>query len=124
MSASDADYSTLPGRQANRLHVEDPFLPRNLNCVLSPENEEGCGRIPFFACESWDFQRLEMPRKFDDLCAEEFLKQRLEHAAMTIQQQGVPEAFLQVSLVHLGLKPDVEGKLKKDEERPLFIRPS
>ena len=64
MSASDADYSTLPGRQANRLHVEDPFLPRNLNCVLSPENEE-------------------------------FLKQRLEHAAMTIQQQGVPEAFLQ-----------------------------
>ena len=44
LSASDAEYSTLPGRQANRLHVEDPFLPRNLNCVLSPENEEKLGK--------------------------------------------------------------------------------
>ena len=30
----------LPGRQAQRLHVEDPFLPRNLNCVLSTDKEE------------------------------------------------------------------------------------
>ncbi|CAK9110943.1 UTP:RNA uridylyltransferase 1, partial [Durusdinium trenchii] len=35
----DPEYAALPGRQASRIHVEDPFLPRNLNCVLWPENE-------------------------------------------------------------------------------------
>eukprot|EP00930_Biecheleria_cincta_P004488 TRINITY_DN10539_c0_g2_i1.p1 TRINITY_DN10539_c0_g2~~TRINITY_DN10539_c0_g2_i1.p1 ORF type:complete len:558 (+),score=66.35 TRINITY_DN10539_c0_g2_i1:120-1676(+) len=37
--ASDEQFAALPGRTAKRLHVEDPFLPRNLNCVLSAENE-------------------------------------------------------------------------------------
>lgn len=37
---SDPDFLNLPGRQAQRLHVEDPFLPRNLNCVLSTDKEE------------------------------------------------------------------------------------
>lgn len=37
---SDTDFMNLPGRQAQRLHVEDPFLPRNLNCVLSTDKEE------------------------------------------------------------------------------------
>lgn len=36
----DPEYAALPGRQASRIHVEDPFLPRNLNCVLWPENED------------------------------------------------------------------------------------
>eukprot|EP00930_Biecheleria_cincta_P004489 TRINITY_DN10539_c0_g3_i1.p1 TRINITY_DN10539_c0_g3~~TRINITY_DN10539_c0_g3_i1.p1 ORF type:complete len:555 (+),score=63.40 TRINITY_DN10539_c0_g3_i1:108-1667(+) len=37
--ASDEHFAGLPGRTAKRLHVEDPFLPRNLNCVLSAQNE-------------------------------------------------------------------------------------
>ena len=40
LSTMDVEYASLPGRQVSRLHVEDPFLPRNLNCVLSPENED------------------------------------------------------------------------------------
>ena len=40
MNAADPEYANLPGRQVHRLHVEDPFISRNLNCVLSPENEE------------------------------------------------------------------------------------
>ena len=42
LNAADAEYNLLPGRQVHRLHVEDPFIARNLNCVLSPENEERC----------------------------------------------------------------------------------
>lgn len=37
--ASNEHFGSLPGRTTNRLHVEDPFLSRNLNCVLSVENE-------------------------------------------------------------------------------------
>lgn len=40
MNAADPEYAKLAGRQVHRLHVEDPFISRNLNCVLSPENEE------------------------------------------------------------------------------------
>eukprot|EP00440_Ansanella_granifera_P011671 gb/GFBE01012675.1/.p1 GENE.gb/GFBE01012675.1/~~gb/GFBE01012675.1/.p1 ORF type:complete len:573 (+),score=103.84 gb/GFBE01012675.1/:1-1719(+) len=39
LAAHDLSFSSLPGITAQRLHIEDPFLPRNLNCVLSPENE-------------------------------------------------------------------------------------
>lgn len=37
---SDPIFSGLPGREAERLHLEDPFLSRNLNCVLTTPNEE------------------------------------------------------------------------------------
>ncbi|CAE8710583.1 unnamed protein product, partial [Polarella glacialis] len=34
-------FQSLPGRLGQRLHIEDPFLlARNLNCVLTPENEQ------------------------------------------------------------------------------------
>ncbi|CAE8610280.1 unnamed protein product [Polarella glacialis] len=34
-------FKSLPGRLGQRLHIEDPFLlARNLNCVLTPENEQ------------------------------------------------------------------------------------
>eukprot|EP00440_Ansanella_granifera_P060860 gb/GFBE01065970.1/.p1 GENE.gb/GFBE01065970.1/~~gb/GFBE01065970.1/.p1 ORF type:complete len:559 (+),score=112.21 gb/GFBE01065970.1/:1-1677(+) len=37
--ASNGIFAALPGTTSERLHVEDPFLPRNLNCVLRLENE-------------------------------------------------------------------------------------
>jgi len=42
LSANDATYVELRGRRdANRIHLEDPFLRgRNLNCVLSQEQEQ------------------------------------------------------------------------------------
>jgi len=37
----ELDFQLLPGRLGHRLHIEDPFLlARNLNCVLTPENEQ------------------------------------------------------------------------------------
>ena len=41
--SSDPDFVSLPRREVPRLHVEDPFLPRNLNCVLGTDKEESSG---------------------------------------------------------------------------------
>lgn len=38
--ASEQVFMNLPGRHTQRLHVEDPFLPRNLNCVLLMDKEK------------------------------------------------------------------------------------
>lgn len=84
MNAADVEYANLPGRQVHRLHVEDPFISRNLNCVLSPENEE-------------------------------FLKSRLLDACVTIQQQGVPKAFLQAS-------PQKWLRQPADPHQPYYVK--
>ena len=75
---ADPEYAHLPGKHVSRLHVEDPFLPRNLNCVLNPENEDGDETV----CASF-------------YCVEEFFKQRMQEAYLVLQQSGVPQAFLQ-----------------------------
>jgi len=41
LATNGLDFAMLPGRLTSRLHIEDPFLlARNLNCVLSLENEQ------------------------------------------------------------------------------------
>eukprot|EP00930_Biecheleria_cincta_P101486 TRINITY_DN93135_c0_g1_i1.p1 TRINITY_DN93135_c0_g1~~TRINITY_DN93135_c0_g1_i1.p1 ORF type:complete len:538 (-),score=65.97 TRINITY_DN93135_c0_g1_i1:349-1869(-) len=37
--AHEPVFASLPARNTRRLHVEDPFLPRNLNCVLDKDKE-------------------------------------------------------------------------------------
>eukprot|EP00931_Biecheleriopsis_adriatica_P115930 TRINITY_DN91666_c0_g1_i1.p1 TRINITY_DN91666_c0_g1~~TRINITY_DN91666_c0_g1_i1.p1 ORF type:complete len:557 (+),score=80.93 TRINITY_DN91666_c0_g1_i1:166-1836(+) len=40
ITVTDPRFLDLPGKTVARLHIEDPFLPRNLNCVLNIENEQ------------------------------------------------------------------------------------
>lgn len=72
MNAADPEYANLPGRQVHRLHVEDPFISRNLNCVLSPENEEFLKSCLLDAYVT--IQQSEVPKAFLQASPQEWLR--------------------------------------------------
>eukprot|EP00931_Biecheleriopsis_adriatica_P024960 TRINITY_DN15442_c0_g1_i1.p1 TRINITY_DN15442_c0_g1~~TRINITY_DN15442_c0_g1_i1.p1 ORF type:complete len:538 (+),score=101.50 TRINITY_DN15442_c0_g1_i1:209-1822(+) len=83
MAATDELFQDLPGRMVARLHIEDPFLPRNLNCVLNPENEQilrmkiqqasetiHMGQVPeafLLACSDSEMPTMQTPWQTDQL---------------------------------------------------------
>ncbi|CAE8710582.1 unnamed protein product [Polarella glacialis] len=96
-------FQSLPGRLGQRLHIEDPFLlARNLNCVLTPENEQ--------------LLKAKLQQTATTICSggipAAFLHNKLleSHASYTESQSGKTDTATEVwpaQQKHAGIKKDL-----------------